>query len=120
MKKIIGRVGIVFIILFGLFTIGYKDVIFQEGNPLPIVKGIGKMMITGESLVQYAENPDKYITKSGNEYEPLKQFMNEKGWEYQEQMGAGFVFKKGNDTTTVSTRLYTKKFVLIYLNETIG
>ena len=119
MKKIIGRVGLILIILLGLFIIGYKDVFFQEGKPLPLVKGIGKMMVTGKPIVQYAENPDKYIMKFDNGYVPLKQFMKEKGWEYQEQVGSGFVFRKGNENTTITTRWYTKKFLLIYLNESI-
>lgn len=59
-----------------------------------------------------------YISKmnQGEAYEHLKQMMNEKGWNYKEQMGAGFIFQKENkEELIVESEMWTGKYVIFQI-----
>ncbi|OMF24508.1 hypothetical protein BK133_22495 [Paenibacillus sp. FSL H8-0548] len=42
----------------------------------------------------------------------LKKLMTDKGWEFKEQMGAGFIFEKEGKAVIPTTRMWTRHYVL--------
>lgn len=113
-KIITGIITIVVTFSFLGFVIGvYGNVIFQEGNPIPLISSIIKLEFTNDTYVRYSNSPDQYIS----EFEPGSQrykivigFMEEKGWAFEEQMGSGLIFKKGDEQMTIETRQYTRNY----------
>ncbi|WP_180994280.1 hypothetical protein [Bacillus sp. Marseille-P3661] len=55
-----------------------------------------------------------YVTRmnKGAAYDSIKKMMSQHGWEFQEQMGAGFKFGKGNKSIIGTTQMWTRKYVL--------
>jgi hypothetical protein len=55
-----------------------------------------------------------YISKVNqrNANEQMKQMMNSRGWTFKEQMGAGYLFTKGNEEIIVEGRMWTGKYVI--------
>ncbi len=96
-------------ILLALILIIQKNVIFQEGNPIPVVIGILKLELTSNDLVEISEN--KYIVKNDlKEYIKLKE---NQGYEYVEQLGSGYVFVKEEKSYISQTKQYTRRYRII-------
>lgn len=58
-----------------------------------------------------------YITSSENQGiliadENIKQLLASNGWEFKEKDGGGLFFEKGEERLIVSTKMWTKKYVL--------
>lgn len=99
---------IIIVVLLTSFFLIYKNTIFQEGNPLPVLSGILKLNFTSENIVPIAENNDKYITKNSNGRDSLVSLMAEKGYEFLDQMGSGYFFKKeGQPNVAIMHRYYS-------------
>lgn len=96
------------------FVVGaYGNVIFQEGDPIPLIRSIAKLEFTDADFVLYAQGPDQYVSEfeSGSDrYKVVKDFMQEKGWAFKEQMGSGLIFEKDGDKIVVETRQYTRNY----------
>ena len=92
MKRNILRVIIVCLIVLGISIFVYSPVIFQEGNPLPQIKGIFQLNFAGKDLVKLSSEENKYLTKSDQGVEIIKTFMKDEGYDFIEQMGSGYFF----------------------------
>ncbi|AHV98808.1 hypothetical protein [Paenibacillus sabinae] len=79
--------------------------------------GIIKLQTTDKDMIKTDENQNyaTFMAKNikGNGYENLKDYMKDKGWKYEEQIGSGFKFIKDNYETTVSTQQITKNYIQI-------
>ena len=107
----------VFIILFALVLVLIflnREVIFQEGNPIPLAVAITKLTFQDVEMVRVWQNPDQYIVKQGN-YEPIINYMEDNSWEYIGENGDGLLFvnEKGNITSVIGVRSFTKYYTLI-------
>lgn len=105
-KPIIMLVSV--ILILGLIKI--SPVIFQEGNPVPILKGIVKLSTSDDKIIQISENPQRYLTKTSTGDTGLIDLMNKEGWEFVEQMGAGYIFSKAGDRLVIVSVQYTGKY----------
>lgn len=56
------KVILIVMILFVILAVFISPLLFQEGNPIPILIGIAKLHITDEKLVKISDNPERYIT----------------------------------------------------------
>jgi len=45
----------------------------------------------------------------------LKKMLEDKGWVYEEQLGAGFTFRKENLELIVGSEMWTKKYVVFQI-----
>jgi hypothetical protein len=101
------------------FLSSYRNVIFQEGNPLPIFVGICKLHMQGEDIVQISDKPQKrYVMRSsmiGGKY--LEDILSKQGWTKVEQWGALSSFKKGNKEIGVTSRMYTGMYIILIWDE---
>lgn len=124
MKKIKSKIRTVItttIVIFSVlgFILGvYGRVIFQEGNPIPLISSIIKLEFSNAKYVKYSSTPDRYISEVKSDvenYKVMKEFMKEKGWTFKEQMGSAFIFEKDGELMTIDTRQYTKKYFLWHI-----
>lgn len=101
--------------LMGIILGVYGNVLFQEGNPIPVVSSILKLEFSEREYVKFSTSPTRYLSKfktSGDRYSIIKEYMKKKGWEFEEQMGSGFIFVKNGEQTIISTRQYTKNYFI--------
>lgn len=89
--------------------------------PLPVSSVTSKKVISilnssSEKMIKIAEERgyEWYITKmeQGKAYENLKDLMEDEGWQFTEQMGAGFFFQKDGQRLIVSTQMWTGNYVI--------
>lgn len=57
---------IILIILLSLLFYFFKPIIFQEGNPIPIIKGIIELNFSNQEFVKLNTDGNKYLSKSKN------------------------------------------------------
>jgi hypothetical protein len=88
-------------------TVMYKDVIFQEGNPLPVINGMLKLN-DDNTYIKIKDNPVVYITKSNNKEGLFKHIENNSNVAYKEQMGSAYIFEGPEKAVILTTRQYTR------------
>ena len=102
------------IIIFVLAILLYKPVIFQEGNPAPLLKGVIQLNFSRDKIVKLDMNGDKYLTKSKNDQETLVNLLKNQGYEFIDQMGSGYFFKDKNNNVLLATHRYYSRFYSIW------
>lgn len=116
-KKILLVLITVLLIIF-LFLIFYRRVIFQEGSPWPQIRGIVELSLGRSEMVKLSETEKEFLTKSSEGRDMILNYMQKKGYEFIEQMGAGYVFLSSKGEKVVVThRLYTKCYSIWKINE---
>ncbi len=108
----------ILLLLTGIFLLFYSSVIFQEGNPWPQIKGIVSLNFGNSDVVKLSIGDNKYITKS-NHPELIKTFMKDKGYEFSEQMGSGFLFKSTEKKAVAVHRYYSRFYSLWSITESL-
>lgn len=110
---------IIAIISFVLGTLIYSfsAVIFQEGNPWLQIKGIAQLSFSNTDMVKLSGPDSKYMTESRNGQEIIKDFMKNKGYEFIEQMGAGYLFDSPVGNAIVTQRQYSRFYSLWNVTE---
>lgn len=114
-RKILLGASILMVLLLtaGIILSLYGRVLFQEGNPVPIVKSIITLESKDVDYIPFSEIPLKYISKSTMDKEKLiKKYMEQKDWIYVEQIGNSYFFTKDGEERSVSTRQFTKKYFI--------
>ncbi|MGE6257264.1 hypothetical protein ACQKCU_05020 [Heyndrickxia sporothermodurans] len=106
--------------LLSIFIIQKKEVIFQEGNPLPLAVAISKIILQDKEIaeVKGTEEADGiygYLVKRGK-MEPYIKMMEKQGWRFVEknEISNALVFEKGNTTQSVAYQYYTRWYTIIY------
>lgn len=117
------KVFIITLLMFSLlsiFIVQKKDVIFQEGNPIPLAVAMSKIIFQGKEVaeVKGIEEVDGiygYLVKRG-EMEPYIEMMEKDGWRFVErnEYSNALVFEKGNVTQSVAYQYYTRWYTIIY------
>ncbi|MFK5707550.1 hypothetical protein [Lysinibacillus boronitolerans] len=122
MKKWI--ISVVICIAISSGTLFYSK-IYYPSLPIDSVSKrevVQKANKSDESIVYLTKENgyEWYISKmnQGEAYEYLKQMMKKKGWNYKEQMGAGFIFQKENkEELIVGSEMWTGKYVIFQIQE---
>ncbi|MRG86071.1 hypothetical protein GH754_06990 [Salinibacillus xinjiangensis] len=116
MKKLFKILMIVLVLSIGFLIIRFGSALTQEGNPIPILTSIAKLELSNRDyqLVTETSNESTYISQNvaDSDYLVIKQFMEDHGWGFKEQLGSGLVFVKDNETRLIETRLYSKHYFL--------
>ncbi len=116
LKNILKNKAIIIAIIsfaLGALIYNYSAVIFQEGNPWPQIKGIAQLTFGNNDVVKLNIGQNKYITKSNNA-EIIKSFMKEKGYDFTEQMGSGYLFESRTGTSAIATHRYYGRFYSLW------
>ena len=116
MKRIFVLFILLFILIAGLLAFRFGSALSQEGNPLPVLFSIMQLELSDSEYEQFAESDlrKRYVSADTGDsrHEVIKEFMKEKGWDFEEQAGSGLIF--GNDGTflAIETRQYSEHYVL--------
>ncbi|KGX88558.1 hypothetical protein [Pontibacillus litoralis] len=110
----------VFSLVIGAFAVKFSDTLFQEGNPLPIIKGIIQLQLEDVTYVPINKENTRFIAvhKADSETEEEDSFpeailyMGNKGWAFDKQKGNELHFTKENKTTIVKTVMYTSDYYI--------
>ncbi len=124
-KRIYLAIGVIACILL-IIVLLFNDIIFQEGNPIPVMKGIQQLQKEDIVIVQFSDNPKKYIMtndkKDSKKYPLLmpgtghEVYIDNKinqGWEIESIHGASLILTKDNTTLNVSLRMFTQDYIII-------
>ncbi|WP_312469502.1 hypothetical protein [Neobacillus sp.] len=115
-KKITITLITVFVLGACLIVSNFGSALFQEGNPIPLIVSALKLEFSDTEYVQFAktEKRNRYlsINSDNNRYEVVKEFMNSKGWKYQEQMGSGLIFSKNGEDAVVEVRQFSSNYFI--------
>lgn len=83
-------------------------------------EAIEKLKNTDEKIIEIATDDDSiwYITRTENKGisiadDNIKQMIGSKGWEFKEIDGAGLFFEKDGERLLATTRMWTKKYVIV-------
>ncbi len=90
--------GIVYYLVFG-------RALSQDENHLAIAIALPRVAMTS-AVVKVG---DRYLAKDAATFEKL---MQEQGFEFVEQMGAGYIFKKDNGRYVATSQMYSSYFML--------
>ncbi|WP_245712485.1 hypothetical protein [Anaerobacillus alkalilacustris] len=116
LKRLLVIILVIVILLIGIIGIKFGSALGQEGNPTPVLTAIMKLESSNSHYEQVTDTEQgiKFVSKngSGSQEKIIKEFMVEKGFEFKEQMGSGYIFEKDEMTTIVVTRLFTKNYFL--------
>lgn len=116
----IKKIAITCIILMAIaicfFVTSFGSALFQEGNPIPLLYSAMKLQLSDHNYQQFSKTDTRirYLSEiTGNsDYQVVKDFMQSKGWKYQEQMGSGLIFSKNGEDAIVVVRQYSSNFFI--------
>ncbi|MCR2820407.1 hypothetical protein [Lederbergia panacisoli] len=108
-------ITILIVSILSIFVFQKKDVIFQEGNPIPLAVAMSKIMFQDKEIAKVKGTVDEvdgiygYLVKRGK-MEPFIKMMEEDGWLFLEsrELSNALVFEKGNVTQSVSYQYFTR------------
>lgn len=111
---------LVLLILFSLAIIlsalTFWSVLSQEEHPFSILKAIVRLHFEqlDYSLIEQTGEIKRYISKnlSGNRFEIIENYMDDRGWQLQEQLGSVLIFEKEDIRIGISTRQFTRHYLL--------
>lgn len=124
-KRILLFIGVItFLLLF--IVLLFSDIIFQEGNPILVIKGIQQLQKKNVVIIQFSNNPIKYIMKNdkkdskkypllmpGTGHEVYIDNKINQGWEIESTHGSSFILTKDNTTLNVFLRMFTQDYIII-------
>lgn len=82
------------------------------------VKLMYKLNTTDVSIVQMEEE-GQYLALRMNGNQLLKDRMEREGWQFKQQEGAAFFFKKDNQETVISTEIWNSNYVLYRVDDNV-
>ncbi|SMB80467.1 hypothetical protein SAMN00017405_0881 [Desulfonispora thiosulfatigenes DSM 11270] len=112
--KVAITVMVAIILLGGVSTFVYKDVIFQRGNPIPyLIKCIN--LNEKEPYKKVFDNKEVYISKGKGHYNKAEQNLiklveNKYNIDFAEQVGSGYIFQSQGQTIIMTTEVYLKYY----------
>lgn len=116
MKRFLVVVLLILLVTIGLIGIRFGSALFQEENTFEILASITKLEFSDNHYIQVTDTSQgiRFVSKNrvGSQEQIIKDFLEEKEWEFKEQMGSGYFFEKDGVTVVVETRLYTKNYFL--------
>ncbi|HSW89119.1 MAG TPA: hypothetical protein VLG12_08195 [Candidatus Saccharimonadales bacterium] len=109
-KKALEISGLILFSILLLFFILYSPVIFQEGNPLPIAYGLGKITLTQAAFVKI--NTNTYLVRANDkDFTKLIEYLAKNNIFFVDRMGSGWFFKnKSGKRYTAESRMYSTHF----------
>ena len=110
-KKVLLLISAI-ILIAGIFLSLYSSVIFQEGNPWSQIKGITQLTFGKSDIVKLSNFDNKYLTKSKGGPAVVEEFMEDRGYEYMDQMGSGYFYKSSDRTIVLTRRQYSRFYTI--------
>ena len=101
--------GLVAVLLLALVLINSNS-IFQEGNPLPLIKGMYQIQFGEQTYVKVKDAPETYLTKSQQASDLFGYIEKSRNVKFYRQLGTSYLFKGEGGEITVAARQYTSAY----------
>ena len=108
-KKMHSRTIIIVLSFLLILSTVIYTALFQEDNVIPIIKGIIHLN-RDNSIAEISKEPKKYLTKSEQGSLPIVELMEDEGWQFDDQLGSGYIFSKDSKDLLIISRQYTRKY----------
>ncbi len=105
------------VIIIGLFSIKLWPLYQQEGNLLPLATAAWKLETGAANIAAIPGETEKYLARSFDGTQSLNDMMASRGWIYKEQLGAAAMFVKNDALATVSSRMFTSRYMIFSIPE---
>lgn len=115
-------IAVVALLMIVVLLLVNRQTIFQEGNPVPVFKGIYHIVFNNDPYVQIKGNPTTYITRADQQsggttvskHDELFKFIESNfSVKFTGQQGDRYTFTgDGGKTLTVLARKYSRSFLL--------
>lgn len=91
--------------------------LYQEVNPTALASAAIRLALQNADVEAISQSPDKYLVKTIDGIDPFISLMQNRGWTYRDQMGAGIVFVKNGQLLTAGSRKYSKHYMIVTVPE---
>ena len=108
-RKVIAGILICTVLLVVLFAVVFRATLFQEGNPLYLAAGIGRLCLSSQGLSRIPGGQGKYIQRSGTGPK-FWQLMETRGWTAVDQLGSSLIIENETEVMFVQSRMWTTHF----------
>jgi hypothetical protein len=102
-------------ILFFAVALLFGAIIFQEGNPVPVLQALARLELSEEPITRITGADVKYIQTVGPET-PLTEYLAAYGWSFRERLGAGIFYQKRDSALFAEARMLTRRYVVYQLD----
>lgn len=97
-------------IVFGLAYISYLS---KVKNPLVVIQGAINIELK-DTIEVIDKNP---LTLMGKESTHIINYMEDLGYNFEVQEGSGFFFKKDNENVLITSKKFTKRYIIWKIRE---
>ncbi len=92
--------------------------LYQDVNPTALASAAIRLCLHKQNIEPVSTHPEKYLLKvTEGELAPFISLMENRGWTYKDQMGAGIVFIKHGQLLTAVSSMYSKDYMIITVPE---
>jgi poly-gamma-glutamate synthesis protein (capsule biosynthesis protein) len=91
--------------------------LYQGLSPTAVASAAIKLVLHNTDIELISTGPEKYLVKSTDGIDPLVSLMENRGWSYKEQIGAGIVFVKNGQLLTAVSTMYSKHYMIVTVSE---
>lgn len=103
-------IGGVALLLAAILVLINSRSIFQEGNPLPVLSGIWRLVVNNEPYAQIEEAPATYIARAGVHDELFAFIEKTHGVKFKGNEGDRYIFEGEGKKVELVTRSYARAF----------
>jgi predicted NAD-dependent protein-ADP-ribosyltransferase YbiA (DUF1768 family) len=112
-RTIINLLVIIILAISG-FVLLVRPILFQEGNPVPILRGIARVTFNQGKLVRLDLPGEVYLTKSDSADRVMADFLSLQKYTLVEQLGSGYVFESASGSRIVITRRQYSRYYSLW------
>lgn len=105
------------LLLLGLAWFKLYPLYQQEGSLLPYASTAWQLETGSADIAAVPGEMEKYMARSTDAMQALTDMMASRGWTFKEQMGAGIIFVKNGVVATVSSRMYSGRYMVFSIPE---
>ena len=92
----------------------FRDTVFQEGNPIPVLTGIITIELTDKPVVPLKEDNLKFILRASNSRTRIVEYLSQDGFSQHEgDIGGGrHQLEKDDEVFIYDRRMFTRNYVI--------
>ena len=102
------------VLSFAFFAI-FANIIFQEGNPLPLLSVIMKLEFSDQDIIRMNGQGYRLLQKFGPE-DQLTEYLAGFDWILSERLGSCLCYEKNGQKLTAEARMFTRRYVVYELD----
>lgn len=105
-------VMVIVLVVFVVMSL-WGDVLFQEGNPLPVIGAIIRLEFSTWPIVPVGGTEARFIRFSGADENAVSWNLVADGWTFREQLGNTMFYDKDGTELMVTIRMFTRRHQIL-------